>query len=178
MAYFRERSVQKYGESFRAPNLLTEIHQAVPGTKFLILVRNPLEYVVSAHSKRVFQKNDIYDQTRLIPLDRIDGFSSLPLAEKIAWHWVIVNTYLLDFFESDLALARLMTIANLDSQVDEIVDFLGVKITDRSGLSALLNSSPNKKESSILPEGFEPKRLDSITGEIWQKAIKYGQGQR
>lgn len=173
MNYFTDRAKEKYGESFRAPNLLTQVHQAAPQTKFLIIVRNPLEYVVSGYSKKLFQKDDIFDQTRLIPQKNTWDFSLLSVAEKIAWHWVTVNTYLLDFFESKPTISKLMVLSNLDDKIDQIADFLNVTITNREGMSVFLRSNPNKKLNSNLPSGFCIKTLTEITGEIWKKALKY-----
>ena len=172
LVYFRARSAEKYGESFRAPNLLGEIARAVPQTRFLILVRDPLEYVISAHSKNVFRKNDEFDRTRIVPRELGDEFAFLSLAERIAWHWVALNTYLLEFAESDPAPVRVVIAADLDQQADEMIDHLGVRVTDRQGLRLFLNSRPNSKQSSDMPDGFDPGKLSVITARVWKRAAE------
>ncbi len=170
LAFFRARAAERYGESFRGPNLLTDIAEAVPQARFLILVRDPLEYVISAHSKNVFRKNDVFDQTRIVPLELGDSLMALPLAERIAWHWVAVNSYLLEFAESRAAAAKVMILGNLDSQIEAIVEHLRVKLTDREGLRTFLNLRPNKKETSDLPKDLDAAKLSLIASSVWQKA--------
>jgi hypothetical protein len=167
--YFRARASERYGESFRAPNLLSDIADAVPQTRFLILIRDPLEYVVSAHSKNVFRKNDAFDRTRIVPLELGDNLASLPLAERIAWHWVAVNSYLLAFAENESA-ARVVIVRDIDSQIEGIVEHLRVRLTDREGLRVFLDSRPNRKEGAEAPEGMEQGRLALITDSVWKRA--------
>ena len=169
LAYFQEKSGEKYGESFRAPNLLPEIYAVVPEAKFLILARNPIEYVFSANAKRVFQKNDIWDQTRLVPLAFGKKFSELPLAEKIAWHWVIANDYLLQFIRRDEPNIKLAILSNLERQIFEIADFLEVRITQPDELKSFLAKRPNAAESYPSPVGFTQKQIEYITQPTWTK---------
>lgn len=171
LEYFREKSRENYGESFRAPNLLTDIHNVVRGIKYLILIRNPLEYIVSAHSKNVFRKNDIWDQTRIIPSFLKPEFHALPLAEKLAWHWVGINTYLLQFVETKTADTRVAITKDLGTQIDDITSFLGVKIRDQSGLKTFFASRPNAATSRDLPDGYSEQAILAITESTWSKAL-------
>src|SRR5690349_20386510 len=74
MVGFAERDGTAYGESFRAPNLLSDIREVAPNTKFLVIVRRPDEYIRSAHIKGVLRRGDGWDQFRLMPPVR-DGAS-------------------------------------------------------------------------------------------------------
>jgi hypothetical protein len=171
MEFFRERARAKYGESFRAPNLLPEIARAAPGTKFLILVRPPAEYVVSAHAKFVFRKpDDRWDTFRLLPDIEPAEFGKMPLSDKIAWHWTAVNRYLLDFAESGAADVRVAVVADLQVQIRSLAEFLGAAIRDPEGLAAFLASRPNASMRSEPPGGYDPERILSICGGEWRRA--------
>lgn len=171
MQFFAERDEVKYGESFRAPNLLPEILQAAGKTRFLILVRNPLDYVVSAHAKFVFRKeDDPWDRFRIIPDFPEDTFNHFPLAEKIAWHWVAVNRYLLEFAESGFPSAKVAIVADLGAQIHGFADYLGVLIHNREGLNAFLTSHPNASDHHEYPDGYNPDRILSICDNEWKRA--------
>jgi hypothetical protein len=91
LRFFAERAGERYGQSVRAPSLLPEIAEAAPHARFLILVRPPREYVASAHAKRVLERGDEWDRTRIMP----DGDDpEAPLVERLALHWAEVNRYL------------------------------------------------------------------------------------
>lgn len=173
MQHFKERAGDKYGESFRAPNLLRDIHQVAPETRFLVLIRDPLEYIVSAHSKQVFQKKDIWDQTRIVPLELTHNFHELPLAEKLAWHWVSLNRYLLEFVESGIGVSRVAVISDLAREIGGLAEYLGVTIEGSEGLSAFLHTRPNSATSHALPEGYNRERLLSITAPVWRQALSF-----
>jgi hypothetical protein len=167
---FQQRANQKYGESFRAPNLLEDIADAVPGLRVLVLVRDPLEYIVSAHFMRVFRKDDVWDRTRLVPLERSAGFDSLPLAEKLCWHWVAVNRYILDFVESKKVPSELVIVKHLGDQIGQMADFLRIAITDRPSLTNFLSSRPNASAARDLPAGYSPEVLRNIYAREWERA--------
>jgi hypothetical protein len=142
-----------------------------PRARFLILVRHPADYVVSAHAKSVFRKpDDPWDRFRIVPDFPDSDFKQLPLAEKIAWHWAAVNRYLLDFAESDPAGARVTIVSDLGAQIRGLADFLDVRILDPQGLDAFLRSRPNASDHSAVPAGYAPGRILSICGEQWMRA--------
>lgn len=87
-----------YGEAIRAPNLLPDMRCVAPRAKVLVIIRDPLQYIISAHYKGVLSKGNRWDAYRLMP-KAIDD--TVPLAERIAHHWCVVNNYLLDFAERD-----------------------------------------------------------------------------
>jgi len=170
LRFFEEQAQQSYGESVRAPNLLPEIQTVAPQTRFLIIVRNPLEYVLSAHSKRVFSKGDMWDETRIIPLDLRSRFADLPISQKIAWHWVAVNSYLLDFAESASASTKVVVLRNLEVDLPQWAVFLGVAIRDADGLAKFLKGRPNAATRSDLPHGYDENRLTEICSTEWSRA--------
>ncbi len=170
LEFFREKSRQPYGESFRAPNLLPEIRAVAPQTRFLIIIRNPLQYVRSAHSMRVFRKGGEWDETRILPHGLGGSFDQLPLAEKIAWHWVALNRHLLDFAAADHPGVKVAILRELETDLPQWADFLNVKIRDPDGLGRYLQKRPNAATSSELPNGFDENGLAAICRTEWERA--------
>lgn len=168
LRFFRERDGERYGQTFRAANLLPEIMEFAPRTRFLIMVRHPLEYVLSANYMRVFQRGDEWDQTRLMPLDV--EFDQLPLASKIAWHWQSVNSYLLDFAASHSAMARVAVLDRIEDSISDWASFLGIRITAPKVLEDVLLSRPNRSETKDQPEGFNEEALGAIVASVWARA--------
>lgn len=164
MAEFAERNGNAYGESFRAPNLLRDIKEVAPATKFLIVVRTPAEYIRSAHSKGVLRKNDTWDRFRLMP--PLPGKGTL--AARIAMHWKTINDYLLDFAEHSEV--PVVTHRDWFDLVDLLPHFLGVRITNSAAVSNYWNTRPNASIGRDLPDGFDNDVIGEITGSTWQRA--------
>ncbi|MFK7898752.1 MAG: hypothetical protein AB8G23_23160 [Myxococcota bacterium] len=166
----RAAAREAYGESFRAPNLLAEIYEAAPETRFLIIVRDPLGYIPSAHSKRVFRKHNDWDRWRIVPPATEVDLAALSLAEKLAWHWMAVNSLLLDFAETSGAEVRVVLHGELRERIGDWAIFLGLKIVDPTGLAAFLTERPNASVSSERPEGFDADLLRTLTSPVWERA--------
>ncbi len=147
----KARSGQRYGESFRTSNLVPDVMRQVGTCPLLVLARDPEGYVKSAHSRQVLSKNDQWDQWRLVPR-RQDP--DLPLALRIADHWITVNRYLLNAVDR-YSPSRVVLHQPLDPVIDDWADFLGITITKRAELSEYLSEKPNKSLTFDLPEGFE-----------------------
>ncbi|WP_018428205.1 hypothetical protein [Hoeflea sp. 108] len=159
----------RYGESFRAPNLLHDIREVAAQTRFLIVVRKPLEYVLSAHSKRVLSKGNYWDQYRLLP----PGNEEFALAMRIALHWRTVNEYLVKFAEETSCPVVLhQDWANL---LVSLPQFLGVTITDPISLKAYWSTRPNASISNAVPDGFAAETISNITNDVWRRAVHCSQ---
>jgi hypothetical protein len=167
MRFFAERDRTRYGQSVRAAPLLPEIHAAAPRARILILVRPPLEYVVSAHAKKVLRRGDEWDRMRIMPRDATDG---APLAHRLAQHWIEVNRHLLDFGATAGEMVRVAVLERLEQQLDEWADFLGVRIHDRGRLVRFVAGNPNAARRRVLPDGFDAARLEALTGQAWARA--------
>lgn len=167
MKFFRQHQDISYGQSIRAPNLLENIRTVAPETAVLIIVRNPIEYVLSAHAKRVFTKYNEWDRTRIVPLG-VD-LQSCSLAEKIALHWLEINRYLLDFAERDYK-TKVVTLDRLDDEAHEWVRFLGVSVANHKDLKTILGSRVNASSYNQAPDGFDPALLLWHCESNWARA--------
>jgi hypothetical protein len=164
MLFFRKSSHQRYGQTFRAANLLSDIHRFVPRARFLIIVRDPESYALSAHFKRVMRKGGQWDDYRLLP--PLSGTE--PLSDRLAQHWVTVNDYLLDFAEA--VHCPVLIFQPLTQIVEQITNKLGVEILDRNGLNELLDRKPNASMNHDEPQGWRPERVQTIAKATWLRA--------
>ena len=153
------------GLSWRAPNLLPIVRRARPDARVLVIVREPADYVLSAHAKRVLSKTGAYERFRLMPDDAADA----PLAERIALHWCTVNTYLVDFAEQDPR-SRVATLGDLGETLPDWCEFLGVTLTDPAALDTFLSARPNAATSREPPPGFDAARIAAVCGGVWERA--------
>ena len=170
MRFFRDREHARYGQSFRAPNLLEDIGSVAAETRFLVVVRTPTEYVVSAHALGVLRRGDEWDQARILPRGVSEASERGSLAARIAWHWDAVNRYLLDFAERSGSRARVVVLGPLEDVLPQWAAWLGVDVGDPGGLREYLASKPNASPSRELPEGYDPATIQRICGETWRRA--------
>lgn len=163
--YARRQAVgERYGESIRTPNLLPELLAAVPRTPLLVIVREPVEWVRSAHRCRVLQKGDEWDRFRLMPEDNREEH---PLARRLAGHWRTVNSYLLSFAER----YRSATVALHQPMAPVVAAWaraLGVTLTRPAELEAFLATRPNRSGPGGDPDGME--QVELLCRELWQEA--------
>lgn len=167
--FFARRSRSRYGQSFRAVTLLPEVGDAAPEARFLVLVREPAGYLLSAHAKHVLRKGDEWDRFRIMPRTMP---ADATIADRLALHWVAVNTYLLEFAESTGDRARVALVGRLEDDVEEWAEFLGVKILDREQLAGLLATRPNAAATGDQPDGYDGGAVSGITSELWDRARK------
>jgi hypothetical protein len=167
LSFFRSRAPKKFGQSFRAPNLLHEVHSAVPRARFLIIVRPPLEYIASANAMRAFRRDDDWDRTRIVPEEAYPSLKDAPLAQKLAWHWTAVNDHLLDFAATTGT--PVAELGRLQQQVPDWAETLGVQVVDAAGLRVFLASRPNAAVDKRLPEGTDLDRVLETVGPTWER---------
>jgi hypothetical protein len=173
---FRSRSGTRYGQSIRASSLLSDIRAVAPAAPVLVVVREPLSYVRSAHARGVLAKHNEWDATRIMPLDGRADPGRAPVAERIAWHWIEVNRYLLDFAEHADGPCKVVLLECLEGACHGWSDFLGVNVTDRSGLDAYLRTRPNASAEHRLPDGYDVQRLSALCEGTWARAIRLAEG--
>ncbi|MCY7289709.1 MAG: hypothetical protein LH624_16055 [Cryobacterium sp.] len=169
MELFADRQDTSYGEAFRGCTLLADVAEVAPRTRFLILVRDPLEYVRSAHFMKVLnQGGSIWDTYRLMPAE--DSPSRL-LATRLASHWETVNSYLLDFAARTTSSALVGIHGDLDQNVEAWAAFAGVRISDRADLRSAFSAKPNRSITLEEPTGFDADSLRAQTSATWSRAI-------
>ncbi len=160
MESFHLKMNQTYGESFRAFNLLEDICREAPATKFLLLVRRPVEYVVSAYNKGVMTRgDDEWERYRVHP--KVHDYDVMPVYLRLAHYWKLLNAEMLSQVSSLRQGQALIAIVkdDISESVSAICDFLGVRIMDRPGLMRRLADRPNRSAKMDLPPGFSEAEI-------------------
>lgn len=170
LARFSQLSGERFGEAFRGCTLLPDIAAAVPTARFLVLIRDPVGYIPSAHFMKVLNKGgSIWDIHRVMPGD---DDPAKPLALRLAGHWDEVNRHLLDFAETTPNPVRVALHGPLNERIDGWADFLGVQITDRIAVTTLLAGKPNRSETHELPDGWNEPEIRARTATQWARACR------
>jgi hypothetical protein len=169
MLRLRLKNGTRYGDAVRAPNLLADFRRAAPKARILVIVRDPMAYVLSAHYMRVLSKpDDVWDQMRIMPHDEA-LIARSTLAERITLHWAEVNRYLLHFAEQHPDV-KVALYGPLRERVLGWAGFLGVGIRDEAGLMAFFAEKPNASKTKAHPEGYDHAKLEPLFGATWERA--------
>jgi hypothetical protein len=166
MAWLAERQGTPYGETWRAPNLLSDVALHAPGCRFVVLVRPPDQYIRSAHFMRVMERGDEWDRMRLMPPFVDERWR---LAHRLAYHWQTVNSYLLDFAMERRA-PVIVVDRDLDLLVDRIAEAAGITLLNRAAVSEVLSQHHNRSTTSVVPPGADDREVERITAVTWELA--------
>lgn len=170
METFRLKMNQAYGESFRAFNLLEDIYREAPATKFLLLVRPPVEYIVSAYNMGVMIRGgDEWERYRVHP--KVPQYDEMPVYLRLAHYWKLLNAEMLSQVSSLQRDQAMMTIVkdDISDSISAICEFLGVRIRDQQGLMRHLAARPNRSATLDLPPGFSETKIAGECRDLFEE---------
>jgi hypothetical protein len=140
--------------TFLAPTIV----EAVPGVKFIHLVRDPRQVVRSA-MRREWYDGHKYDRTRIMPRPNSDlsrRWSSFDAFQKSAWLWAETNRWIMEF-ASTLPDDRTMLVRAEDifSQVtrtiDDLFEFVSAPLPSSRKIERVLAGRLNQQERGAFP---------------------------
>lgn len=133
------------------------IAEDIPEAKFLVLVRNPWDFVRSG-MRRKYYVNHPWDIGRLRPRDRSDAnekWLQLSQFEKIAWLWSrtyeIINEKISLLKKDRVKIIRFEDLFEKNEQVKEIFDFLELDGFETNRVNPIVNKKFNKQTSGNFP---------------------------
>lgn len=141
-----------YGEAVRCPTLLGDIARVTRRARFVILFREPEEYVRSAWGRGVLRKGNVWDRYRLLP----NGSDALAIGDQIALHYAEVNRILAEFAVRHAQRVTVCETRHLDQAFPQLCAFAGVKVLDRAAAEAILSARPNAGPLSRYAEPETP----------------------
>jgi hypothetical protein len=137
-------------------------------TRFILLVRHPVEFVRSALSRGFFDDSHPHSLEHIRATDTTDigrrWLTATPF-EKCLWYWNEVNRLVYDFFlDIPKEIWRIQLMENISVEtVSEIYDFLNIKGFNESAIRDLLgikvNASPGRGDIGNLNPWARPVTL-------------------
>jgi hypothetical protein len=126
-----------------------ELAALYPKSRFMHLIRDPVEFVESGLARRWYSDEVITDESRIRPeeSDR-ENWDLMAQYEKIAWLWRETNKFVRSFAES-VAAPRMLTVQSLDlftrtETMNDITDFAGLERVPETTLRRLLRRPINR----------------------------------
>ena len=154
-----------YFESNQCLNFLAHaIIRVFPNAKFVHLIRNPIDFTISAIKKGWYVNDSIWEDGR-IKHKNSDKWNSMTQLEKLAWYWSENNRHIEDF-KSILKPEQIFTIKFEDLISDEeslaeLVNFSGIPY--RSININDLKNIQKKKINELTVDTDEPNNMKKVT---------------
>lgn len=170
-----------YGEcSGHLYPLIPELYRRYEySTRFILLIRNPVDFVRSALARGFFNRAHPYPLEHVVPPKSTEMGARWAMAtplEKCAWYWAMVNGMVYRFFLGlPHTLWRIVPIESMSIKVvEDLYDFLQLKDFDNVKaaceqlLSVRHNASPGQSAESVL----NPYSKEVLLGplETWSQA--------
>jgi len=159
-----------YGES---SGLLYMMYQELyrrfgTAARFILLVRRPEDFVVSALARGFFDPSHPYSLEHIRARQDTDigmQWDSVTPFEKCLWYWREVNSIVMSFFSRiDSRLWRVMRIEDISvDSCSELFDFVGIQGFDATRVKSLLevrvNATPGTETNEIANPRSRPRTV-------------------
>ncbi len=137
-----------------------------PKSKFIHLIRNPSNFVVSGLNRNWYKELSNHDLGRIVPKDNKLEFGKLNDIQKISWLWNETNLFIEDFKLNLNNPSRVITIKaeNLFGKIEtinSIYEFIGCEYPNEGNIKSVLLKKVNAQ-----------KNLQTLKYEDWNKADK------
>ncbi|MCK5081723.1 MAG: sulfotransferase [Candidatus Omnitrophica bacterium] len=119
-----------------------------PKSKFIHLVRNPADFVISGLRRQWYQNKDPGDIGRL--KINSDVWDKMEIIEKVSWLWNETNTFIEEFktgHPKDILTVRSEDLFQSIGESKKIFDFLGSEMPGDHTLKKMISKSVNKQLS-------------------------------
>lgn len=157
-------SFQKHKKYFESNQCITFfayiIDDLFPNSKFIHLIRDPADFVLSAYKLGWYEEDTLWEQGRI---KDENNWGSLDRIEKLYWLWNQTNIYI-DDFKKSIDENRIKTIKSEDlfnnlNSVENIIQFIGVENIDKKKISKLQKKPINnkKKFKTQIPDNIKTK---------------------
>lgn len=145
-----------------------------PNAKFIHLIRNPADFIISGYNRMWYSNTQLYDEARISPIENSAIFDSYSQPEKIAWLWNATNQFIHDFKPS-VPDDKIITIKaeDLFKEVKtsiRILNFLGVDSGSKKKISSLISRKVNKQEKD---KSIDKDKLVEIIQDLAPVKNKY-----
>lgn len=170
--------------------ILDNVKSVFGKCKFVIIVRNPEDYIISAYNKATLSDNSAHAYSENDPRKRVSAldfpndrfhleWNDFSRVEKIAWYWNYCNKTLFDFYLKNSDYCLLIKFEDLFSDEDEkrmqsikkVFNFIKVKFRNDRDLLNLSRQKKNQNHGKLVEDfdsliSSDSKRYYQITKEM------------
>ena len=152
------------------------IRLALPKTRFIHLVRNPIHVVASAMQRKWYVDNTD-DFTRIRPRSvSTIAWDQFNILQKNAWLWAETNRWIMDYCdtlppEQYLRLHAEDIFAGKADTVDQLFSFMSIPNPSQNRIRRVLQNRLNASDESVVPSDDTAEIIWSVTYEV---ALKLG----
>lgn len=155
------------------------IKEFIPNAKFVYLYRHPGEFVRSGIRRKWYSGTHAHDVGRIVALDsEMMYWNELNPIEKISWLWSETNGFIESFLKDVDANDFLKINFNEinEDQVNDILDFVGLKKMKKKQLEKMLGVKVNKQSSGKFDvyEDWDESQKDQLRKYCLELASSYG----
>ena len=150
--------------------------EEIPDAKFIVLVRNPRDYVRSG-MRRNYYHGHPWDFGRLRPkeeTEEFEGWNKLDQFGKVCWLWRKTYEYILKITSAiskhRVFVARFEDLVRSDSKTEELFEFLGLHGFDCNKIEQVLENKFNSQQGGHFPEPKEWSK--DLSMKLWKECGK------
>ena len=160
----------------------TTIAGEIPDSKFIVLVRNPWDFVRSG-MRRDYYNGHPWDSGRLRPEPDHPDFErwqSMSQFEKVCWLWNETYTRIMEYLEDipdeRYTIVKFEDLINDPQTTKKIFQFLELEEFNRANISTLLKKPLNKQNSGDFPtpENWTGQKLQRLRDECLTVIEQFG----
>lgn len=153
----------------------TTIAELIPESKFIVLVRDPREFVRSGMRRNYYETDNKWDRARLTPKPGsgdFDSFSALSSFEKVCWLWAETYKFIIEarqtIGEERVLVVKFEELVGDVNTARNIFDYLGLDGFNSIKANQLLSQELNsQKNGSFLHPSDWHSRLHNRCWEIF-----------
>ena len=160
-----------------------EIAAAVPGAKFLILVRDPREFVRSGMRRNYFRGSGAWEQGRLRPQEddpRREAWEKMPQFDQVAWLWAEtyreIERQRAEIGEDRVTVLRFEDLIAGPDATRALFEFLELDGYDEAETKKILGQKLNAQQVGAFPHpaDWDQELHDRCWAEVGELAPVYG----
>lgn len=138
------------------------IDSIFPNSKFIHLVRNPIDVIISGMNRAAY-RNHSSDKLRIRPRPKSEYFNDwekYSQLQKLSWFWMTTNQWIVDFMEGIPKERKLLIHSEdiFENNIDNIFKFIDLTKPNDEAINKILkkklNATRNKKVEALTDKEF------------------------
>ena len=163
--------------------LAAQLNKAFPNSKFIHIIRNPID-VVNSGVRRKWYCGNATDKWQIKPLENSkwkDQWNEFDAVEKNIWSWAETNRWISNFLKTMPADSKMQIksedlFAGNQDAIQQLFEFCGETLNEKSKVEKVLdkklNANRDRYADSATPNDWSEaqiEKLDAIAGEVMKQ---------